>query len=79
MWKNLHRQCGREKGNIGIYIYIYIHILEDKAIKNRKEGIKMFYEKNKAKILMNILNMKLKSKQEKEWNGSGKKMCQEWY
>jgi len=40
--------------------------LEDKAIKNRKEGIKMFYEKNKAKILMNILNMKLKSKQEKE-------------
>jgi hypothetical protein len=47
--------------------------LEDKVIKNRKEGIKMFYEKNKDKILMNILKMKLKSKQEKERNEGGKK------
>ena len=33
----------------------------------------MFYEKNKDKILMNILKMKLKSKQEKERNEGGKK------
>jgi hypothetical protein len=43
-----------------------VNILEDKVIKNRKEGIKMLYKKNKDKILMNILNMKLKSKEEKE-------------
>jgi hypothetical protein len=40
--------------------------LEDKVGNNGKEGIKMFYEKNKDEILMNILNMKLKSKQDKE-------------
>jgi len=66
MWKNVKRQYGREKGNTGKYI-------GRQSNKEQKRRYKMFYEKNKDKILMNILNMKLKSKQEKEWNEGGKK------
>jgi len=57
---------------------IQVNILENKVIENRKHGIRTnVLWKNKDKILMNILNMKLESKQEKEQNEGGKKKCPE--